>query len=461
MAAKIPSAAEYKAQLFDPVFWNAETLRTVDPSEVTIPRSAHPLVPIVSLVGDEPTDNIPPKGLILAPFHVPAYLNAKPDEALTYVLDMAASIRKTIDQASGGEGLKFVIWSGMGGSIEDKYAAVAAGMMGNGNVQFFGLDDINGESLGHVFKQIEAASGGSLVAGLRRTVCVAQALGMTSLEPVFNVQQALLPTFEALGLKPAQHFWKVTIPGSLLDQALQDPVQNVVHQPGGQSTAAGRHDYVSHGILLPLLLANDPEQGVAAARTWARSLDICDADVDVGLALAQWMADGQTLDPPRNKIVLVLPDAWRAGFVSDTESGRVWRDVALWFKQHFEESLGKNPGTLLKIIVNSDLRSAEPDRGYVFVNIEGLEPTTPLLAKFPSGQLPSIFVVNTPAPVDAKLYHPLPRLMQLFTYTKYRVAELLGLTAVNQPPVEFYKKVVAFMRQAPEKFDEARFNPGK
>ena len=44
------------------------------------------------------------------------------------------------------------------------------------------------------------------------------------------------------------------------------------------------------------------------------------------------------------QIVLVLPDAWRAGFVSDTESGRVWRDVALWFKQHFEESLGKNPG---------------------------------------------------------------------------------------------------------------------
>lgn len=211
MAAKIPSAAEYKAQLFDPVFWNEETLRTVDPSEVAISRSAHPLVPIVSLVGDEPTDKIPPKGLILAPFHVPAYLNAKPDEALAYVLEMAASIRKTIDEASGGEGLKFVIWSGMGGSIEDKYAAVAAGMMGNdgSGVQFFGLDDINGESLGHVFKQIEAASGGSLVAGLRRTVCVAQALGMTSLEPVFNVQQALLPTFEALGLKPAQHFWKV------------------------------------------------------------------------------------------------------------------------------------------------------------------------------------------------------------------------------------------------------------
>lgn len=46
------------------------------------------------------------------------------------------------------------------------------------------------------------------------------------------------------------------------------------------------------------------------------------------------------------QVVLVLPDAWRAGFVSDTEGGRVWRDVALWFKQHFEESLGKIPGLL-------------------------------------------------------------------------------------------------------------------
>jgi hypothetical protein len=209
--SKVPTAAEYKAELFSPLFWDAATLRTVDPAVTSIPRSAHPLVRVVSLVGDRDTDTVPPKGLILAPFHVPHYLNARPDEALQYVLDTAAGIRATITEASGGEGgPRFMIWAGMGGSIEDKYAAAAAGLLGGSGVRFFGLDDVNGESLGYVLQQIEAASGGSLEAGLRRTVCVAQALGMTSLEPVFNVQQALLPTFVALGLKPAQHFWKVS-----------------------------------------------------------------------------------------------------------------------------------------------------------------------------------------------------------------------------------------------------------
>ena len=204
-----PTAAEYKAQLFDPLFWDATKLRTVDPKTTNIARNDHPLVPIVSLVGDEDDAIIPPKGLILSPFHVPAYLNARPTEALQYVRQMAKTIRAKINEASDGAGLKFVIWSGMGGSIEDKYAAAAAGMLGRTGVQFFGLDDINGESLGHIFQQIESASGGSLAAGLRRTACVAQALGMTSLEPVFNVQQALLPTFKSLGLEPSRHFFKV------------------------------------------------------------------------------------------------------------------------------------------------------------------------------------------------------------------------------------------------------------
>merc|ERR1719203_911675 len=44
----------------------------------------------------------------------------------------------------------------------------------------------------------------------------------------------------------------------------------------------------------------------------------------------------------------------------------------------------------------------------------------------------------------------LPRLWSMFSVIKYRVAELWDLCAVNQPPVEYYKKIVSYMEQMAE-----------
>merc|ERR1712048_295470 len=43
--------------------------------------------------------------------------------------------------------------------------------------------------------------------------------------------------------------------------------------------------------------------------------------------------------------------------------------------------------------------------------------------------------------------YELPRLFQMFTIVKYRLAELWGVCAVNQPPVEYYKRVVAYLER--------------
>ena len=126
---------------------------------------------------------------------------------------------------------------------------------------------------------------------------------MTSVEPVFNVKHSLAPTFTRLGLEISTHFHKVTIPGSLLDQALKPPVSNIVQQPHGQSTCAGRHDYVSHGMLLPLELCG------ADTKRYAAGLDLSNSDIQDALGIAQWIfqAEGSR----KNKVVLLAPTEWR------------------------------------------------------------------------------------------------------------------------------------------------------
>ena len=93
--------------------------------------------------------DVPAKGLILAPFHVPVLLNDSTEgpKALGAVSDIAAGVRGALRAVYGLEAsLKHVIWIGMGGSIEDKYAGIAVGLLPQDKVQLWCLDDVNGEA---------------------------------------------------------------------------------------------------------------------------------------------------------------------------------------------------------------------------------------------------------------------------------------------------------------------------
>lgn len=438
-------------RFFDPLFFDAATSLTVNPAEREITAGAHELVPVVSLVDASAgaSARVPPKGLILAPFHVPRLLNdeAHGPAAFARVAELADAIRAALGRAYGeGAPLEHIVWAGMGGSIEDKYLALASGMMPEDTLRVWGLDDVNADTLAHIFAGIAACApplppGASeaeeppLKRALRRTVVVAQALGMTSVEPVFNVQHALVPAFTAFGLDVSSHFYKVTIPGSLLDKALVPPVANLPHQPAEQSTCAGRHDYVAHGMLLPLHLAG------GSAREYAASLDLAPADVGAALQTAEWIAAAaERAGHGGATLVLLLPPAWRGRWHAragvEGGAGLEWRDASLWFKQHIEESLGKTPSILLKVVTSLEAPSAPQQQLVLSVAVEGLEG-----GPQPQGEGWDVRELRLRGPPTRAL----GQLMQQFTVLKYALAEAWGLCAVNQPPVETYKRIVAHL----------------
>eukprot|EP00931_Biecheleriopsis_adriatica_P091179 TRINITY_DN65080_c0_g1_i1.p1 TRINITY_DN65080_c0_g1~~TRINITY_DN65080_c0_g1_i1.p1 ORF type:complete len:674 (-),score=116.14 TRINITY_DN65080_c0_g1_i1:19-2040(-) len=440
----------WHARFFDEELFDTSTSLTVDPASIKRARKDHPLMPVVSLVGPKDDDTVPAKGLILAPFHVPELLNDSrfKAEALDYIKGLEATLRGTLTSAYGPSAeLRNLIWAGMGGSIEDKYAGLASGLLKEDAVRMWGLDDVNGGTLGFIFKGIAAAEAGEtedekLKAGLQKTIVVAQALGMTSVEPVFNVQHALAPTFESFGFKVATHFYKVTIPGSLLDQALQPPVQNIQHQPFGQSTCAGRHDYVSHGMLLPVQLCSGSEM----TAKYATSLNLSSDDVGRALAIADWMANADK----KNKVLLLPPKEWQ-GHWHGTGSDLEWREVSLWFKQHLEESLGKMPNKLLKLVTTLETPSNTEDQLVLILRLNGhsncsAEDEQAIRSK--GVDVRCLDLVDEQAAECGVCL--LPRLWSIFSVIKYRIAELWSLCAVNQPPVEYYKKIVSYMEQLDE-----------
>lgn len=454
-----PDATKWLGRLFDPLFFDDSAVLTRDPALHTIKRSDNPLVPIVSLVGQQDESQVPAKGLILAPFHVPRLLN-DPVHGVGCMAEVEAlvdSVQSALREAYGPSArVRHLIWAGMGGSIEDKYAALACGLMREDDVQLWGVDDVNRDTLAHVFNgilsaarstscgQAEASESSLLKTALEGTVVVAQALGMTSVEPVFNVQQAFAPAYRTMGLALATHFYKLTIPGSLLDLALASPVVSLPHQPKGQSSCAGRHDYVSYGMLLPLcLLGTSPAE-------YAASLAISNEEVAAALGVAQWLFDvgvGAPLGSRREAVLLLLPTEWRGRW--EASPGRQeWRDVSLWFKQHVEESLGKSPQHILKVVTTLDAPTDCVHQAALVVSVPGLttNPADCGAAIAAAGApIRTLHVPGEGGPLA------LGRLMQAFTVLKYRLAELWGVCAVNQPPVECYKRIVGHLEGSASK----------
>ncbi len=450
----------FDAAALNPTIWDKNTgLAIVKPAQ-TINEFPEPMRPFLSAatIHDE-RGNFTPGQLVTSSLQMPSAMNTPGlkekifEEATSY----ANKIRAGVAQ-SGGQ-LKYLLWVGMGGSIEDKYAALATGTL-KGQVHFFGLDDVDPSTIQEIFDEIvlqEAAEMGiaaidftdkqstayqtALASGLRKTAVVGQALGKTSVEPIFNIEKALLPQFQAFGLATENHFWKITIPGSLLDLGLlQDkPQNNIPHQWGGQSTSAGRHDYVTYGFLIPYILSGgNPED-------WAKGLNLTQEDKVRAFEAADWMFANQQAG--RNKVVLAFPEEWQGHFNDDP----TWLDPSLWFKQHLEESLGKTPSFILKIVttLNFSLASSwkkpedKTDQVVLVVKINGLKNLSDAKIASLRERGYEVHVLDLSSAQEGEA---LARAMQVFNYAKFRLAMKAGLIGVNQPPVEFYKGIVQWIR---------------
>lgn len=324
-------------------------------------------------------------------------------------------------QATHHRPLRYLIWAGMGGSIEDKSMYQAVGLLRRG-VRFYALDSTDPAKLKYILEDLQHRTGLALPAILRSTLVVGMAMGMTSYEPVVNLEK-LAALYDRYKIDSRPNFLYLTLPGSLLDQfAGPRGYRRVELQLDGANSTAGRHSApLTRGSLYPLALAG------VDLRAWIDGAVLEEEEIHCAWKLAAFLqAQGEA---GRDKVGLLLP--------------RPWNGAALWTKQDFEESLGKREDCGIKIVIQekpklADYRSPKDpaqDRVFLALRIKGAPDVhaekVSLLrrAGYPVAQLTLA--------AGAQLSH----YMQFIHYTVFGLGYLRGMNFVTQPSVELYKSI--------------------
>ncbi len=358
-------------------------------------------------------------------FHLPWLVAENPHWAKT-VDDEVREIRRGIQKAHGVP-LKYLIWAGMGGSAEDKTFYQAAGLLKK-KVRVYILDSTDPAKLRAILDDIEAIDKQPLSAALRKCLVVAMAMGMTSYEPVVNLEK-LDALYEKLKIPTSANFLYMTLPGSLLDRfGSARGFRRVELQLDGGNTTAGRHSGpTTRGSLYPLAM-----NGVDI-EAWLRASLLSDSEISAAFELAGFLQGNARQG--RDKLTLFLPEQWRGG--------------AIWTKQDFEESLGKSEEIGIKVAIGERPRlvnyfppkSAAQDRCFLVVNGGGLRnPDRTKVAALRRAGYPL-------AVLQAGGEMALPRYMQFIHYTVFGLGYLRRMNFVTQPGVELYKKFASDIHQ--------------
>ena len=254
--------------------------------------------------------------------------------------EWAGGIAEELDQIrqrirlAHGTTLRFLIWAGMGGSAEDKNMYNAIGLLKRGP-RCYVLDSTDPAKLKNILADMSRRSKLPLPKILKSTLVVGMAMGMTSYEPVVNLQKlALLYQHNKVDSRP--NFIYMTLPGSLLDQfASHQDYRRVELQPDHRNSTAGRHSApLTRGSLYPLGLSG------VNLEAWIQATTLEDDEIDAAWRLSAFLdAQGQA---GRDKVTLILP--------------REWAGASLWTKQDFEESLGKSERQGIKIVIDEKIR---------------------------------------------------------------------------------------------------------
>lgn len=343
------------------------------------------------------------------------------------------AVRSRLQQAHGVP-LRFLIWAGMGGSIEDKLLYHAAGLL-KGGPTFYALDSTDPAKLKAIIHDMQVRSGAQLPEILRATLVVGMALGMTSYEPVLNLQK-LAKLYDDCGVASEANFLYMTLDGSLLDQfAAARGYTRVPLQPDNRNTTAGRHSSpLTRGSLYPLASAHNKIDA------WIGGTFLSPEEISVALRLGAFLHQQGVAG--RDQVTLLLPKSWAA--------------AGLWTKQDFEESLGKRETLGLKIVIGERVRprhyhrAGDAGQHRVFLVIQRkaeAHPEAEGITSLRHGGYPLAI-----ATFDA--HAPLSRYMQFMHYVVFAIAYLREMNFVTQPGVELYKSI------ASEIFDEARQKGG-
>ncbi len=329
-------------------------------------------------------------------------------------------LRKGIKQTHGVP-LKFLIWAGMGGSIEDKSMYRAVGLLRR-SPRFYSLDSTDPAKLKFILEDITRRSGLTLSNALRSTLVVGMAMGMTSYEPVVNLEK-LSALYDRCKIDSRPNFIFMTLPGSLLDRfAGTRGYRRVELQLDGANSTAGRHSGpLTRGSLYPLALCG------IDLKTWIEGASLSNEEIQLAFQLAGFLhAQGEA---GRDKVTLLLP--------------KPWAGAGLWTKQDFEESLGKSEDIGIKIAIGERLKMANyraprdprQDRTFLAVTQKGArDPDARKLALLRRSGYPTA-VLALPAGAT------LSRYMQFVHYVVFGLGYLRAMNFVTQPSVELYKQI--------------------
>jgi glucose-6-phosphate isomerase len=338
-------------------------------------------------------------------------------------------IRAAIREAHG-VGLKYVIWAGMGGSAEDKAFHQAAGLLKG--IRLYLLDSTDPAKARAILDHIQKTDKQPLSKALRKCLVVGMAMGMTSYEPVVNLEK-LDGLYRKLKIPNQSNFIYMTLPGSILDQfASKRGFRRVELQPDGGNTTAGRHSGpLTRGSLYPLAL------GGRDLDTWMEATVLSEAEVAAALKLAGFL--DANVRAGRDKLTLFVPDGWKNGSV--------------WTKQDFEESLGKSDELGIKVAIQEKLKLANywapkeerQDRCFLIVSVAGEKnPADAKVAALRRAGYPlAVLKLSGEAAVA--------RYMQFIHYAVFGLGYLWKMNFVTQPSVELYKQIAARIHQQAEK----------
>lgn len=341
-----------------------------------------------------------------------------------------AGIRGRIKDAHGVP-LQYLIWAGMGGSAEDKSMYNAVGLLKR-TPRCYVLDSTDPEKLKCILDDIAAKSKLDLGEALKRTLVVGMAMGMTSYEPVVNLEK-IAALYDSLGIDSTSNFVYMTLPDSLLDRfAAKRGYRKIELQLDGANSTAGRHSGpLTRGSLYPLGLCG------VDLDAWIRATQLPPDQIAAAWRLSAFLhAQGAA---GRDKVTLILP--------------KTWAGAALWTKQNFEESLGKSEDIGIKIVIGERLRMPNyrppkdpaQDRVFLAVQIKGEAlPDAAKLALIRRAGYP-VAVLNLAART------PLSSYMQFIHYAVFGIAWLREMNFVTQPSVELYKAITNRLHAEAEK----------
>jgi hypothetical protein len=243
------------------------------------------------------------------------------------------------------QGIRHVIWSGMGGSVQTVYTLKRMGYLDRPELSIHPLDSTDPATLNRILAEIGAPEGHGLRQALAQTAMIGVSMGMTSEEPITHLDWFDGLLREHAIADPGSHIQVMTLPGSYLDQFARArgspmvPIQldGENHTPGRMSAPATRVFLRPVALMLAAAglrggLRAVLERGQALYRlshTMSAEARAAATRDDPFLRLAAWLSlrAGRHETAGAPKLLLSLPPAW-LGF-------------APWLEQLVEESLGK------------------------------------------------------------------------------------------------------------------------